>query len=276
MLCMLGFISVNPSSASAEDKIQHMIYDVYAGGFHVVQANLSVDRSKKDRFNIKMDASTFGFLGKVAPWKGEYESYGWVTGDKIMPERHRSTATWRDEEETHTYNYLKNGKFKSYRIKEHNKEEYTKEAEEELTLNTADVLTSTLRAMAVVANDNICNHESVVFDGKRRFKQVFRDKGEKTLGSSKYNIFNGPARECTVEVVPDGGRWHDKPRGWLSIQEQGRERGTMPTVWMANVSENAPAVPVKVRVKTAYGTLFMHLSEYRYGDQTVVAEKRGG
>ena len=115
MLFMLGFISVSfPNFAHADEtKVQHMIYDVYAGGFHVVQANLKVDKSKKDRFSVTMDASTFGFLGRVAPWKGEYESYGWITGDNIQPERHQSTATWREEEETHTYNYFKNGKFKS-------------------------------------------------------------------------------------------------------------------------------------------------------------------
>jgi len=49
----------------------------------------------------------------------------------------------------------------------------------------------------------------------------------------------------------------------MSIQEQGRERGTMPTVWFAKVQEGQVAVPVKVRVKTDYGTLFMHLTDYQ-------------
>ena len=60
----------------------------------------------------------------------------------------------------------------------------------------------------------------------------------------------------------------------MSIQEQGRERGTMPTVWLGKIAKNAPAIPVKIRVKTAYGTLFMHLAEYQNEGQIIVAEKR--
>ena len=77
-----------------------------------------------------------------------------------------------------------------------------------------------------------------------------------------------------MEIKPVAGGWSEKPRGWLSIQEQGRDRGMMPTVWLANVSDDGPAVPVKIRVKTAYGTLFMHLAQYETGGNMVVAEKR--
>ena len=278
MFAMLVFISASPAYAQAQDnkKVQYMVYDVYASGFHVLQANLMVDSAAKDRYALTMEASTFGFLGKLAPWKGFYQSYGWLENNKIMPERHQSVTTWKGEEEVYTYNYAKSGKFKSYVIKEHNKEERTEEVAEELTYQTTDSLTATLRILRDIAAGKTCDGESDVFDGKRRFAQVFRDQGEAQLEASKYNIFGGTARECTVEVIPKGGKWHDKPRGWLSIQEQGRDRGMMPTVWIANVSENAPAVPVKVRVKTAYGTLFMHLAEYRYGDQVIVSGKRGG
>ena len=70
----------------------------------------------------------------------------------------------------------------------------------------------------------------------------------------------------TVEVKPIAGRWYEKPRGWLSIQEQGRKLGTMPTVWFAQLKETATVVPVRVRVKTEYGTLFMHMTNYESGD----------
>ena len=101
-----------------------------------------------------------------------------------------------------------------------------------------------------------------IFDGKRRFKLTFAHQGTVQLAKSKYNLYNGPAVECSVEVEPIAGKWYDKPRGWISIQEQGRERGKIPTVWFAQMDEGQTAVPVKVRVKTAYGTLFMHVTEY--------------
>ncbi len=48
----------------------------------------------------------------------------------------------------------------------------------------------------------------------------------------------------------------------------------MPTLWVAPIGEDVPAAPVKVRVKTDYGTLFMHLTEYRDGERTLITKKR--
>lgn len=267
-----SFASIH--SAKAADKVQNMVYDVYAGGFRVVQADVSIDYSKKDRYYISMEAGTFGFLGRLAPWKGQYDTKGWIIGNDLRPEQHESTATWKEEVETHTYNYARNGAFKSYVVKEHDKPVETRKVDAEITKDTTDLLSATLKVMEHVAAGNKCEGSSEIFDGKRRFKQVFADQGEEDLKASRYNIYGGKARECTVEVIPTGGKWRDKPRGWMSIQEQGRERGMMPTLWMAQVSEGMPAVPVKIRVKTAYGTMFMHLAEYSKGEKLLVAEKR--
>src|SRR5690606_14417519 len=89
---------------------------------------------------------------------------------------------------------------------------------------------------------------------------------------SDYNLYSGPAKRCTIEVQPAGGKWHDKPRGWFSIQEQGRNKGTMPTIWVASITPDMPAVPVKVMVKTDYGTLFLHLVGYEGGGKAMYSE----
>ena len=271
-LCACLVFTAN--AAQASDKIQSMIYDVYAGGFHVVQANVLIDYSKKNEYALDMEARTYGFLGKVAPWHGTFETHGWVMGDKRQPKLHRSVATWRGEDEINSYNYGKDGSFKSYVVKEHDKPEEKKEVDDALTQGTIDALTAGLLVFEKVGKGEECTGFSEVFDGKRRFKQMFKHEDTVQLESSKYNIYKGPATECVVEIEPITGKWHDKPRGWMSIQEQGRERGMMPTVWLAKINENGPAVPVKIRVKTAYGTLFMHLAEYKSGDTNLIAEKR--
>ncbi len=273
LLC--GFLGFTPVSAKAAGgETQNMIYDVYAGGFHVVQADVKIDEAAKGRYEIKMGARTYGFLGKVAPWFGTFETKGWLTKNERQPELHESITTWRAEEETNTYNYGRDGSFKSYVVKEHGKEAEKKDVEAEVTQGTIDALTAALKVFDTVAEGGECSGTSEVFDGKRRFEQTFKNVGQATLESSKYNIYGGAATECTVEIKPVAGKWHDKPRGWLSIQEQGRDRGMMPTVWLASLTENGPAIPVKIRVKTAYGTLFMHLAQYQNGENIAVAEKR--
>ncbi len=262
---------VLPASAQAQDLKkgqQELQFDVYAGGIHALQANLDIDKSASDKYNLELGAKTYGLLGKLAPWHGTFETSGWQ-GSPHKPQQHRSITTWRSEEEIKTYKYNKDGSFAGYSIQDDKNDGSVKEVEKELVEDTSDVLTATLNTMEAVAKNNQCEGETEIFDGKRRYKLIFRQKREVMLEASRWNVYAGPAVECTAEVQPAGGKWHEKPRGWMSIQEQGRDRGTMPTVWFAKMLEGQPAVPVKVRVKTSYGTLFMHLTQYKGGNKSL-------
>lgn len=249
-----------------------MQYDVYAGGIHALQANLDLSFPGKENYSAVLSAKTYGLLGRLAPWHGTFESHGWA-GNPNKPQKHQSTTTWRGEEEIKTYTYNKDTSFKKLEIKDPDKPKEERKVDPQLTDGTTDILTSTLNTMQNVTKENICDGTDEIFDGKRRFRIHFKQKDEVMLESSKWNAYSGPAVRCTVEVEPVDGAWHKKPRGWFSIQEQGRERGTMPTVWFASLSEGKPAVPVKVRVKTAYGTLFMHMTSYNDGTNTLALKK---
>ncbi len=133
--------------------------------------------------------------------------------------------------------------------------------------NTTDVLSATLKGMNHIAAGGTCEGSDEIFDGARRYRIIFTNSQQVDLKKSEYNVYQGPATECTVEVKPLAGKWHKKPRGWMSIQEQGREKGKMPTIWFAQLAKGEPAVPVKIRVKTDYGALFMHLTGYEGAGQ---------
>ncbi|MDH5723280.1 MAG: DUF3108 domain-containing protein [Alphaproteobacteria bacterium] len=268
---------ISPQSTTAESKnkdflLQKMNFDVYAGGLHAVKANMTLDYSQYGRYKIFFEAETRGLLGSLAPWSGSFESTGWVMGqDKRQPELHESIAIWRDEKEVKSYNYKRNGTFKNLVTQYTHKKPRVEEPDPELTKNTTDALTATILVLEKVANSGECEGSSAVFDGKRRYELIFRHQRQVMLERTRYNAYSGPAIECTVEVVPIAGAWHKKPRGWLSIQEQGRDRGMMPTVWIAQVTPYAVAVPVRVRVRTAYGTMFMHMSRYQSGHDVIEA-----
>ncbi len=237
-------------------------YDVYASGFKVVTAQL-VMNVQKSRYDLSLSAETKGFLGKLAPWKGSFYTRGWVLKGRYQPELHISSAIWRGEEEIKEYSYGKSGSFKKLTTTEHGNAPVTEVPDKELTRGTVDALTAALEILGKVGAGQACEGSSDVFDGKRRFSQNFSPIKIESLRRSKYNIYEGEAARCTVEVVPGKGEWHEKPRGWMSIQEQGRDRGTMPTVWAGKMHESEPAIPVKIMVRTAYGTLFMHLTGYK-------------
>lgn len=250
---------------------QTVIYMVYAGGVRALEADLSLNLAK-DRYNTKLSAKTFGLLGKLAPWEGVFETSGWNQDGDFKPEVHRSISVFRGEKEVKKYSYAKDGSFEEYTIKDHENDGKPKEVSAELTDQTQDVLSATFAVMQSIANGEKCEGTTDIFDGKRRYKLIFNHKADVDLQPSRYNAYHGPAVECTVEVEPVAGKWHEKPRGWMSIQEQGRARGTMPTVWFAKVEDDKPTVPVKVRVKTSYGTLFMHMKDYKSSEHQQVAK----
>ena len=263
-------VSTSGKGLSTHDyDLQEVSYDVYAGGIHAVRADMVMDFRKKERYSMKFFAETRGLLGTFVPWSGAFETHGWALPgmDRVrLPEEHISTAQWRGEEEIKTYRYDKEKGFIDLTTLYVGKKTRTENPDEKLTKDTTDIISATLMIMEHVSDGKDCKGTDEVFDGKRRFKLIFHHKGYVMFKKTRYNTYEGPAVECVVEVEPVTGAWYKKPRGWLSIQEQGRSLGTMPTVWMAQVIENAVVVPVRVRVKTTYGTLFMHMTKYKSGD----------
>lgn len=268
LVSILNGATITPSYAG--DR-QVMNYDVYAGGFHVVSADLTVDLTKKNAYGLRLGAYTHGLLGKLAPWKGVFETNGnYKTKiETAKPFMHSSNTMWRDEKEIVEFVYNKDGSFKEHRIF-NDKEKGKQPPLPDLSSESTDVLSSTFLVMDKISKDGKCEGKDKIFDGARSYHLVFNQVGEEILKASKMNVYEGPAIKCTVEVRPIAGKWHEKPRGWMSIQEQGRERGTMPTVWMAKMKDGQPAVPVKILVKTQYGALFMHLTNYQAGDKKLV------
>lgn len=262
--------------APKPSEIQTMYYDVYAGGIHAVKAKLDVNYGNSDKYDLSLGAQTIGFLEKLVPWRGTFETKGWKLGGEQgdRPELHRSTAIWQGEEELKEYTYGKDGSFKSLKVIEAGQDKSPTDLAADLVNQSTDVLTGTLEVMKHVQNTGKCEGVSEVFDGKRRFEMTFKHEMDEVLVPTDYNVYSGETARCVVEVKPLTGEWHSKPRGWMSIQEQGRQQGSLPTVWFAKVSDEMPAVPVKIRVKTEYGTLFMHLTEYTNGHKVIKAAAR--
>lgn len=262
LIIIVAVLCSGPAMAQDKAHTYHLRYEIYAGGFNAVESHLYMQKTPED-YDIYLGVKTKGFLGWIVPWKGSFETEGaYVKADAMEPSMHRSTATWRGDTEIKTYSYGEDGEFTGLTITEEGEDKSPDSIDEELTKNTTDVLTATLQVMQDIAGGQPCEGAEEVFDGKRRYEIVFKAQSDTVLESNRYNMYEGPAVSCTVEVNPKGGEWHKKPRGWLSVQEQGRERGFLPQLWFADVvdEKDFPAMPVKLRAKTEYGTFFMHLA----------------
>lgn len=243
-----------------------LTYDVYAGGIHALSAHLTLEE-RKDSYAVALRSQTYGLLKSLAPWSGEFSSEGWIKKDgKLQPEKHQSKSKWRGSVESKEFLYTKAGEFRSYTVEEKGEDKTPpKEEIKALAAGTTDILSATLKVMTDLPPKNPCTGKAKVFDGDRNFILKFSEIARETLKKSQYNMYAGPAVSCAVEVIPGEGKWRKKPRGWLSIQEQGRKKGALPTIWFAplGVGAHRPWLPVKVQVKTDYGALLMHLTSYQ-------------
>ncbi len=251
---------------------QTAIYDVYASGVHVLEAQLDLTE-EGDRYDFSFTAHTRGFLAALLPWTGTYISQGWLEGGNYIPELHKSNSVWKEEIDGKEYHYTKDGGFQELIVTEKGKTEKA-EVPPELSQDTIDAYSAALKVFAKIAAGEKCEGKDDIFDDKRRFTQVFHPKENSEMQPTEYNVYSGATSVCEVEVVPNGGKWHKKPRGWMNVQEQGRRLGALPTLWAAKLNDTGPAMPVKVMIKTDYGTLLIHLAEYRNGDKILVADKR--
>lgn len=258
-LCATLLIPLKSVTAAQGKNNLVLDYTVYAGGVNALSTRITLDQTGS-KYDFAMDAQTHGLLGRLAPWSGRFSSNGKIEKKvTLVPKTHESVSVWRGKKEIKTYSYNRDGSFNGLKIIEEGEDKSPSDLDPKLVDQTTDIMSATLQMLNKVDHENICEGRSDIFDGKRRFELSFHDEGETVLKKNRYNIFEGAARKCRVEVTPIAGKWHEKPRGWLAIQEQGRDKGTLPTVWVGKLAGTDQVIPIKVRVKTDYGTLFMHL-----------------
>lgn len=251
----LLFFLIVALPVQANDTL-NVTYGIYASGFNVLDMRGTYTITD-DTYDLKMDMETAGLLGRVAPWAGVIHSNGLNKDGGATPLVHSFASTWREKIETTTFRFNKDGKLESYLLEEDDGTiKNDMPAPEVYKDNPTDMLSALFRVMNQIQT---CESTHPAMDGKRRFDMVFTSKGFDMLEQSKYSVFEGEAEICDVEIVPVAGKWREKPRGWMSIQQQAKGKGQLPRLWFGKIREDMPAIPVRFLIKTNYGAMVMHL-----------------
>lgn len=241
-------------------------YAVYASGFRALAATAHIQEEQLN-YATYVTIKTDGLLGTLAPWRGVLTSTGRfdeISGVR-MPTLHSFDNIWRGKNNRVEQHYDNAGRLIETRVKEDGRPDEIKTPDPTLVDGTTDILSAALEASRIIQKSGSCNSSQPVYDGKRRFNLVFKEQSRETIKTSKYTSFDGEAIKCVVEIEPDGGKWRDKPRGWMSIQEQSKKKGTPPLVWFGRVTQNSAVyLPVRLQVKTNYGTLILHMKDAEY------------
>lgn len=252
-----------PENPTAPDRMSFS-YNVYAGGMHALKADLNLSLGTEN-YAVGLQAETDGVIGSLFPWRGTYGTKGATHDGKLEPLAFESKSIWKQKVKASALEYDGKGGFVESRTIKNGTSTVDPAVNESLTADTADMLTAAVKLFQASSTAGKCEGKSAVFDGKRRFNIVFKPDGKEIIAPSKYSSFSGEALRCIVEVEPVAGfKPKDMKRGWMVVQEHTRERHKMPTLWLASPAEGAPAVPVRMEIASAYGSVVAHLT----GSQT--------
>lgn len=253
---MAGVVAAAAPSVRAEPLSAS--YEVYFGGFHVLNADAEWQRSPRG-YRITAEAQTQGFLGWLNPWKGTTESRGTIAGGKIVPQHHENRGTSEKGEKLVVLRYDPAGNVTEARVQPEQDWVDRHPLPEDAHIGTLDPLSVLAGLSEVLQKEGSCEGAFSVFDGRRRYDLVVSDAGTTVLEPTDYSIFSGQARGCRLDYELLGGHRIERNKYAATARER--------IVWVGRPAENAPLIPVRLQIETAYGTVMGHLTGFSTGPQ---------
>ncbi|MGM0421975.1 MAG: DUF3108 domain-containing protein [Pseudomonadota bacterium] len=260
--------------AKAEQGNYKLSYDVYAGGMHALRSTYAKERNT-DQYDVMVTAETNGFIGRLFPWSGAYESSGIIRNSDMIPVEHVSITRWKKDKSNKKIVFDKGEATKMIETEDGESETKT-DFKPVLVRNASDMLTATLLAFQDIDQTDSCNTSIAAFDGKRKFNIRFSKSKKTHIEKSKYSVFSGPALKCTVTVEPlEGFKEKDMSKGWMAVQNHTRKRGRLPEVWFGRLHDDGELVPVRVEISSNYGGVVGHLTNMHMPDLSKLTPAAG-
>lgn len=254
-LVILATMMMAIPAQAAETKPLEATYGLFTGGVRMIQVDANFDL-RPEKYTVRTSAKTIGLFATMLPWTGAFET----TGEKsFQPVRHDFNVRWRSDVTKISMGYKPAGKLASLTKTADGKTD-TDMPDADITNGTRDMLSSVMMAADQYQRTGKCGGDILTFDGDRSFLIRFTDGATATLNNPRLSSYTGPAHACTVEVVPQKGKWPKKPRGWLRIQQQAKAGGKLPTIWLAAPKPGLPVIPVRIDIHTKYGDVIAHLT----------------
>jgi len=217
---------------------------------------------RRQSYDMKLDAGTEGFIGTLFPWRATIRTNGGTQGGHFRPRSYTEHSTWKDGLKVTEMRYDAQGRAIKMVTKVDDGRAEEQAVDDVLARNAVDLLTGALVMLQSVKVKGRCAGSFPIFDGKRRYNITLTDAGEEMVTPSQYSSFRGLARRCTLRVDPVAGfKKKDEKRGWLAVQNHTEARHMLPTLWLARARGAATAIPVRMEIASAYGSVVAHLMD---------------
>jgi hypothetical protein len=257
--CLLVLAAGSTQAADAPAKpAVGLDYKIYIGGLEALSATATI-ASGNDRYDVEIQATTAGAIGKIMPWTVKVASRGNVTNDVLQPVEHTQNNSFQGKDRSVTLTYDGHGGFLSRTVKPDANEDQRDDVPADLTRDTLDIVSGVLQGLRTVERTGSCKSKVPVFDGRRRFDLVFSDDGHETLEASSVATFSGDTLKCGVKVEPVAGFWRKNQKKFFSRRVNGEDQVVPIEVYVARVGAAKSAVPVRIESTSPFGPLVLNL-----------------
>jgi len=261
-------------TASAVAEPVGLTYKLWVGGLHGLTMKARVDLGE-ERYDLAIRALTRGWTGTLFPFVLEARSIGRVDGGvRARPDRFHTASREGDERIRWAALAYDDGVPAVEAWPDPGDEQGRRVVPENARRDTLDPISAAYTLLRR-AEDG-CEGTVPIFDGRRRFNLSAHDAGTEQVSKTAYTMYSGPARVCELTLrrvhgfeQGDGGT----PGKGSSGGGSGSKYPDTIRVFLADIREGLPPLPVRLEAVTILGSLRAHLVEMTIGPNAGFGER---
>lgn len=250
------------AASTAQAEPLRLDYELYAKGLNALNFSALVDVDEQG-YDIQLQGKTTGVVGLLFSFEMETRSTGLLEQGNPRPERYRTANRIRSRDLRWVHMDYGEAGPDSVRGRPSPAEDGRDTVSASARKATLDPV-SGIFAMLLDAAEG-CTGSVEVFDGRRLYDFSGEDRGWVVLTPRDYLAYDGPAHICRLQMQRRNGFSAE-------FESQDRSPGHF-DVWVAEVVEGGPPVPVRIEAETGFGTLRMYLSNYAAGSAAHLAPR---
>ena len=236
---------------SASSKQENYYYEVQFGNLIVGKAEV-LFRSTSQNLNIDIKSQTAGIFDALYEYNGILKSsskknngtwlpYKFSAGGVFNKKKRTTDITWVNDYENVNYVNVPTIDLKKYH-----------EVQESSLVNVIDPITALMRVIEKIKEENICDMNFKVFDGRRRYDLKIKTIGNSTIDNDRPKSYKGDVLICGLRVFPIGG--HRLKTKWKPSEDKISDIKVF-----FGKNQNKDYVPVRVQIERWFGTVVIRL-----------------
>ena len=224
-----------------------LAYDVFIGDMLAGSADIYANADSK-HYVVESRARSHGIFDFLTEFRAQNKVVGYLSSQGLRPEYYNVRGSWAGQRRTVEINY-ESLHHLSYKTVPTAAEDNRDPVPEHVLLGTMDPMTAIFVTIYGISGATLCDNVLNIFDGRRRYDVHLSEvAGSETEGP----MYTGSARVCRARQTMLAGT---SRRIWLP--QFVRPKWT--DFWIANVRQDLPPLPVRIKADLGLAHLVAHL-----------------